>query len=189
MPSRPSPSSDPPVSGALIGPEGEGDRHRTPAAWVAFDLADGTRVAVDAQFVRQVIPVAPATPLPGAPAHVPGLVLVGAVAVPELDLGVFFGLARAARDGGGDDRDAERTADHRRAHRRMLVLDDGRFEVATCGTRLELRHAPSGGARARPPQLVPSSVARYAMGELDGDRPVAILNLRVLLEGARIRAS
>jgi chemotaxis signal transduction protein len=59
---------------------------------LSFVVGTGTRVAVDARLVEEVVDVGPLTPLPRSPRHVDGLAQVRGRPVPVLDLARFFAL-------------------------------------------------------------------------------------------------
>ncbi len=69
----------------------------TPRQLVVFRLAGGT-YGIELDAVREIIPFRGATRLPGAPAHVSGLVNVRGAIVTVIDLGVRLGGASSAGD-------------------------------------------------------------------------------------------
>lgn len=64
---------------------------------MVFRLAGGT-YGIELDAVREIIPFRGATRLPGAPAHVSGLVNVRGAIVTVIDLGVRLGGASSARE-------------------------------------------------------------------------------------------
>lgn len=142
-----------------------------PAAMVVLHFA-GVTVSVDALMVERVVDRSPITPLPRAPAHVPGLVLVGASALPLFDLASFLGVRKASRG----------TVGHR-----MVVCAVGPFEVALLAEDLTM--VTSEKLEPRPPRLTPGPHAeRYCLAELTWrDEAVLYLDLPAVLEAARAR--
>jgi len=133
----------------------------------------GAAVALDALTVQRVVERSTVTPLPRAPAHIPGLVLVGASALPLFDLASFLGVRQTKRATPGT---------------RMVVCAAGLHEVAILAESLTM---VSDGKKLtqRAPRLSPGPHAeRYCLAELTwGDQSVLYLDLLAVLEAARAR--
>lgn len=136
------------------------------------------RFAVPVDHVLRVAEIGPITPLPRAPAHVPGMVLVGSRAVPVLDLQRFLGVAEV---------DAAVTGDEESAPR-LVVVAAGSLEVALrCSwVRIERDVAPE---RLREPEAIQGERLRqFTVAEMENeDGVVAVLEVPALLAAAQPR--
>ena len=141
-------------------------------------LVHGAWIAIDAKYVSRVAEAARMTPLPRAPSHIPGLVLIGARAVPVMDLGDFLGLNRRRR---------EEPADND-APPRLVVCAAGAFKVAIPCAAVRVEHEIAVSLLT-PPQVSRGDVlGRYAVNELDtGTDVVTVVDLPTVLEAARVK--
>jgi len=147
-----------------------------PTSLIIFDVR-GVRVALDAARVQRVADRTALTPLPRAPAHIPGLMLIGARALPLLDLGEF--LAFPSRESDEDEHAGES---------RLLIVREGQTEVGIEARRITMRTSIEGVSQRRPQLLREPSMERFCLGELDVDgQPVIAIDLDAVLEGARAR--
>jgi purine-binding chemotaxis protein CheW len=132
----------------------------------------GTAFAVDARHVERVAEIGPLTPLPRAPAHLPGLLLCGSRAVPLLDLALFLGLGQEA---GADEGE------------RLVVLQLGELEAAVRCRRVRLLREIEPASLTEPQATQGDRLLHFARAELhDGERIVTVLDVGRLLEEARV---
>lgn len=135
----------------------------------------GAWLAVDAALVERVGDPMPVTALPRSPAHIEGLMLIGARALPVLDLCVFLGLQQIEAD------DEDRPE-------RVVVLTCGELRAAVrCSQVNVVRDIPLDRFG---PIVVTRGVdlKRYAEHEVEIDGAIAlVLDLRSALEAARVR--
>lgn len=134
----------------------------------------GSVLGVDAHAVEAIVERSELTPIPCAPAHVPGLIAVRGDAVPVLDLGTFFGLEGESADA---DRDPRVVVVRSSRYRVGLLCDAVRGIRSLLRTEIEPAHA-----------CQPVSLRRHAFGETFLDGAVTpLLDLEALLEAARAR--
>ena len=141
----------------------------------------GEDFAIDIMRVREIIPPAPLTPVPGAPAHVAGVFRLHGVVIPVVDLCRRLGLAPAAAS--------------RRA-KIIVVRVAGRLLGLMVDEVLEVLRIGRDDLRPAPPAL-DASGARLFLGVCGGERGTGgparrggaarlrlLLNVKALLEPA-----
>lgn len=134
----------------------------------------GTWLAVDAELAERVAEKGDVTALPRAPAHIPGLTLIKARAVPVLDLAVFLELAAAE----GDNIETPR----------LVVVRSRGLRAAVPCARVDIaRNVPA--ADIQPADESPlEALPKYAIGTVPWKDELAIvLDLPAVLEAARVR--
>lgn len=151
--------------------ERSSERHRS---IVCFRVA-GAALALPAEAVEEVVVRSTVTPIPCAPAHVPGLIAVRGDAVPLFDVGIFFGL-----DG--------HTVVESDREPRVLLVRSSRYRVGIfCDAVMGI--ASVAESRIDEPRACrPASLRRHALGEtyLHG-AVIPLLDLEGLLEAGRAR--
>lgn len=138
-----------------------------------FELGDHL-VGVLADHIHEVTNPELPIPLPQAPAHVRGLVLVGERILAQVDLVRFLGL--------------EKVESHEEGFGRMLVVEVGADRVALlCGRVRGLTERPVRAILA-PSVLTGTALAPYLRGELhESDGVIGLLDLEALLDAAAVR--
>ncbi|MDF1563118.1 MAG: chemotaxis protein CheW [Deltaproteobacteria bacterium] len=142
-------------------------------ALLAFELGPHT-VAVKAEHIHEVTdPIAP-VPLPQAPAHVKGLVLVGERILPQVDLLHFLRLEEVERD--------------KDAFGRMLVVEAGTDRVALLCGRVRGLTERHGRTILEPSVLNGTVLGPYLAGEIhDAHQVIGVIDLGALLAAAAVR--
>ncbi len=138
-----------------------------------FGLGDHL-VGVLADHIHEVTNPEPPIPLPQAPAHVRGLVLVGERILAQVDLVRFLGL--------------EASESTEEEFGRMLVVEAGDDRVALlCGRVRGLTERPARSIQT-PSVLTGTVLAPYLRGELhDPGGVIGLLDLEALLAAAAVR--
>lgn len=143
-----------------------------PLAVVVLEVG-GTLLGIDALAVSRVEDDLPVLPIPRAPAHIGGLVLVGARAVPLIDLARFLALERPS---------PEETA----ATRSVVVARDP-FEVAFTTRRVSIAERVTVDRISGPTSVGTDALRRFVRGEVEWEgRPLLLVDLDSLLETARV---
>ena len=138
-------------------------------------------LAVDAPAVEEVVEDANPTPLPHAPVHVPGLVIIRGRAVPLFSLARFFSLDAPEEQRRGDSADDE--------FRRLLVVRSGEIQVGIRTGRVRGVLEAVRENLARPEAFASGRLSEFVEAQVDDPAGViAVLALDRLLEAARIRA-
>lgn len=137
----------------------------------------GTRLAVPALRVESVADVVAPMRVPYTPAHILGLVLHGEVALPVVDLAVFFGLDR-----GGVEEVSDISA------RRVVFVRDGEMVVGLLCDRATGVRAVDRGMRQPAEVLKGGRLRRYLEAELEmADARVGVMDLGRFIDDARVR--
>jgi purine-binding chemotaxis protein CheW len=132
-----------------------------PRQLLLFKLAD--RIGgIELELVREILPPAPATRLPGAPAYVRGLMNVRGTVTTVIDL-VARVVGRPARPDGPV----------------MLIEHQGKVVGVAVDEVIEVQPVPPHGWQTPIGDLLPGGIV-YAMGEIDS-QTVLLLDIRGLL--------
>jgi purine-binding chemotaxis protein CheW len=134
----------------------------------------GIDFAVRANAVTSVSVRENHTPLPGAPAHILGLVANGDRILAVVDLAEF--LALPAIDDPNDDPVFHRT----------LFVRAGEMEAGLICNRARGLRLIDGDHLREPKVLQGSRLAPFLETELEGDKVVGVLNLPALLQAAAV---
>ena len=130
--------------------------------------------AIPVEHVVRVAEVGPVTPLPRAPAHVPGMVMVGSRAVPLLDLGRFLEI-----DNGESRSPGEEVP-------RLLVISADGLEVALRCTAVRVEREVSSDRLRDPESIQGELLRRFTVAEIDEQHAVvAVLDVPSLLAAAQ----
>jgi purine-binding chemotaxis protein CheW len=141
-------------------------------ALFVFTVA-GVGLAVPALEVDAVAPLEELTPIPGAPAHIPGLVTAGERVLPLVDLAAFLGL------GGPAERDP--------LFRRVLFVRVGDLEAGLVCERARGLISVPLAELAGPRALAGARLAPFLEAELvSGGGRVGVIDLKALLEAASV---
>ena len=158
-------------AGAAAAQEGDATTEPERALFV-FTVA-GVGLAVPALEVDAVAPLEELTPIPGAPAHIPGLVTAGDRVLPLVDLAEFLGLSEAG------ERDP--------MFRRVLFVRVGDLEAGlVCQRARGLVSVPL--THLREPNVIEGARLRpFLAAEMDsGAGVVGVIDLKALLDAASV---
>lgn len=133
-------------------------------------------LAIPALLAKEILDTRPPLPLPGAPAHVLGLVNVRGQALPMLDLAAFLDLPRDAAGGSAS-----------AALPRLIIVETGGMSVAVpCQEVLGV--VAAGEVEVRPPDLGAGTLKTYAQGTFEQVVGiVTVIALADILQAARLR--
>lgn len=136
---------------------------------------DGLWLAVAAERVEAFHDLTEPIPLPGAPAHVSGLVNLGGDVLPLFDLGRWLGL---------EGRAAPREA----GHGRLMVVSSGRLRAAMPCSRVGGVLSVSSADLETPEAVQGERLKQFVDAVVpQDDRLVTVLDLEGVLEAARVR--
>jgi purine-binding chemotaxis protein CheW len=137
-------------------------------------VVSGVGLAIPAQDIGTVSAVDRATPIPGAPLHILGLVVAGERVVAQVDLAAFFDLGST-----------EQQADP--MFRRTLFVEAGELEAGLVCDRARGLVSVDAGALRDPSVLQGTRLRRFLTAEvLSRDGVVGVLDVSALLRAAAI---
>jgi len=143
-------------------------------SYLVFSVS-GIDLAVPARDVEQVTAVDEPTPIPGAPAHVLGLVAAGDRVLPVVDLERFLDL------GGGRGKDVDPM------FRRTLVVQGGDYEAGLVCHRARGLVTVAASDRRPPTVLQGARLRPFLTSEIDSPRGVVgLLDPLALLQAAAV---
>lgn len=143
-------------------------------AYLVFTVA-GVDLAVPASSVDAVTAVERATPIPGAPPHIVGLVALGDRVVPLVDLEVFLSLA------------STQASPVDPLFHRTLIIQSGAYEAGLLCHRARGLIGVTRSNMKSPSVLQGAGLKPFLTSELDTQRGlVGILDPKVLLEAAAV---
>jgi purine-binding chemotaxis protein CheW len=129
--------------------------------------------AVAVEHVVRVAEVGAITPLPRAPSHVPGMVMIGSRAVPLLDLGRFLGIENDER---GSTEELPR----------LVVISADGLEVALRCSSVRVEREVSNERLREPESIQGERLKRFTIAEIDEQHAVvAVLDVPRLLTAAQ----
>ncbi len=144
-------------------------------ALLAF-RSGGAALAVRVGLVDEIAEIRVVSPIPRAPAHVPGVMMLRGRAVPVLDLQRFLDLPVAPEP-------AEASV------RRVLAITTAGYRVALLHDAvIGIHHVPAARL-GLPAVTVGETLRKYASAEYQGPAGVVtVLDLPALLDAARVRS-
>lgn len=142
-----------------------------------FVIGD-TRLGLPASAVQSILSTPHPVPLPRAPSHILGLIPFGDGALPVVDLASFLGLDSDSFEGL-----------HAEVEGRMMVINEDNMSVGILCQQVMGVQTVQEQDLSAPELLTGGRLGEFMRFELSrGEFPIGLLDLKTLLEAARVQA-